>query len=184
VPTIREGSPMRSGFWRLLHEDLAALLARRDLSWEVVRVYLALADLTVGYGKDKDFVSITQLEGYTCIDRRHVWRALKRLGELGLYHEEVLGPTKVRRWVTWPPPAIAKEGDIASTGDRAIALGGTKLSPTSAHTKKKKGKKSVKPHSNGVPVPCGESELNAIANGQTCEATEERIAALQKEGVL
>ncbi|MCX5653726.1 MAG: hypothetical protein NTY65_03635 [Planctomycetota bacterium] len=49
------------GFWRLRHDHLATLLARRDLSWAVVRVYLALADLTVGYRKERDEVSLSQI---------------------------------------------------------------------------------------------------------------------------
>jgi hypothetical protein len=49
------------GFWRLPHDHLAALLTRRDLSWAVARVYLALANLTRGYGKERDEVSLGQI---------------------------------------------------------------------------------------------------------------------------
>jgi len=35
---------MANGFWRLHHDDLAAVLARTDLSWETARVYLGEYD--------------------------------------------------------------------------------------------------------------------------------------------
>jgi len=38
---------MTDGFWRLSHDDLAAVLARTDLKWETARVFLAMADRAV-----------------------------------------------------------------------------------------------------------------------------------------
>lgn len=84
------------GFWRLRHDDLAAVLARHDLTGEQLRVFLALADLTLGYGKARDVVSLSQIaeragmyamqpDGARRPDCSHVARALKRLKERGLY---------------------------------------------------------------------------------------------------
>jgi phage replication O-like protein O len=67
------------GFWRLPHDDLGALLARTDLTWETARVYLALADLTIGWCKKRDAVSLSQIAEHTGMDRAHVCRALRAL---------------------------------------------------------------------------------------------------------
>jgi len=130
------------GFWRLRHDHLAALLARRDLSWSAARVYLALADLTWGYGRDRDEVSLSQIaehtgmfltdpDGETRPDRAHVVRALKRLEECGLYGcASGEGQAMVRR-VVWPPPeyhpaaGTADPGTAAKAGNSAAALGGS-----------------------------------------------------------
>jgi len=130
------------GFWRLRHDHLAALLARRDLSWSAARVYLALADLTWGYGRDRDEVSLSQIaehagmfltdpDGETRPDRAHVVRALKRLEKCGLYGcASGEGQAMVRRAV-WPPPeyrpaaGTAGPGTAAKAGNSAAALGGS-----------------------------------------------------------
>jgi hypothetical protein len=96
------------GFWRLRHDDLAALLARRDLSWELARVYLALGDLTLGWGKTRDIVSLGEIAEHTGLERRHVVRALKRLAALGLYHQAEVQGEGILRWITWPPPSVPK----------------------------------------------------------------------------
>ena len=108
---------MNDCFWRLPHEDLAAVLGRPDLSWETARVYLALADLTIGYGKEKDRVSLGQIAEIAGIERSHVVRALKRLTELGLYQQEQVSSQKVIRWVVWPPSPVAEAGTVACTGN-------------------------------------------------------------------
>jgi len=100
-----------AGFWRLEHDGLAALLARSDLSWETARVYLALADLTIGFGKRKVVVSVSQIGKVAGIpDRGHVQRALNRLAGLGLYGQCEADGQRVTRWVVWPCPPVAKAG--------------------------------------------------------------------------
>jgi len=118
------------GFWQLWHDDLAALLARRDLSWETARVYLALADLTRGYGRDRDIVSLSQIadlagifivaaDGAKRRDIRHVRRALKTLAALGLCGQAPTEGQDVTRWVTWPPPPLEAPSTTASLGSSA-----------------------------------------------------------------
>jgi hypothetical protein len=126
------------GFWRLRHDHLAALLARRDLSWAVARVYLALADLTWGYGKERDEVSISQIaehagmfstgpDGRQCLDTPHTNRALKELAGLGLCGSASGEGQAVLRWVVWPPPeyrpaaGTAEHGTTAKAGSSATA---------------------------------------------------------------
>ena len=106
------------GFWRLRHDDLAVLLAWRgangeSLSWSLARVFLALADLTLGWGKKADIVSLSQIADHAgmftlapdesrqpdCSNVAHSLKALERLG--------LAGRTKgkgqhVLRWVVWP----------------------------------------------------------------------------------
>ncbi|MFB3891138.1 MAG: DnaB-like helicase C-terminal domain-containing protein [Phycisphaerae bacterium] len=67
------------GFWRVPHDELSALLRRRDLLSETARVYLALADLTWGYGKARDIVSIGQVGELAGIERPNVARAFRDL---------------------------------------------------------------------------------------------------------
>jgi len=118
------------GFWRLRHDDLAALLARRDLSWETARVYLALADLTRGYGRDRDAVSLSQIadlagmftmaaDGARRYEVRHVRRALKTLAVLGLCGQAPTSGQAVIRWVEWPPPPLEAPSTTASLGSSA-----------------------------------------------------------------
>jgi hypothetical protein len=134
------------GFWRLRHDHLAALLARDDLSWRKVRVYLALADLIEGYQKPHDAVSINQIAeragmfytdkgGKRQLDRRHVSGALSDLAKLGLCGSEggrCASHEKAVRWVVWPPPPLsghaAKAGSspAAKDGARAAARAGLK----------------------------------------------------------
>ena len=129
-----------AGFWRLNHDDLAALLARHDLSWETARAYLALADLTLGYGKSRDTVSLGQIarragmygsfHGATLPDCSHVARALRRLAELGLCGQAPARGQSVTRWVIWPAPstppeATANVGTPASIGTAAEPGSGT-----------------------------------------------------------
>lgn len=139
---------MSDGFWRLSHEDLYVVLARTDLSWETARVYLALADLTIGYGKEKDTVSLGQIADAASMDRPHVVRALKCLSRLGLYGQEKVSPQKVVRWVAWPPLPVARDGNIqgvakgvAEAGSRTVAKGVAKAG-THQDTKKKDTKKN------------------------------------------
>lgn len=107
--------PRAGGFWQLWHEDLAALLVRTDLSWGTARVYLALADLTIGYGKERDVVSLGQIAERAGMTRRHVSRALERLKKLKLYgYHEVRKHVKVR-WVLWPPPPVPESGNSNHT---------------------------------------------------------------------
>ncbi|MCX5654215.1 MAG: replication protein [Planctomycetota bacterium] len=129
------------GFWRLRHDHLAALLARSDLSWAVIRVYLALADLTWGYGKERDEVSLSQIaehagmfstdrNGRQNLDIPHTNRALKELARLGLYGSADGKGQAVVRWVVWPPPeyrpaGTAEHGTTAKAGSSATAEDGT-----------------------------------------------------------
>jgi len=115
----------RAGFWRLGHGDLEALLAREDLCWEIVRVYLALADLTIGYGRERDVVSLGQIVELAGVEGPHVCRALRKLETLGLYgHEPGEGQEK-RRWVTWPPSPVGEAGTTAGGDSGTTAKAGS-----------------------------------------------------------
>jgi hypothetical protein len=140
--TMNEVASNSNGFWKVRHEDMAALLRRTDLGWELVRVLLAVADCTHGRGNpDGSLVSVSQITDLAHVDRRHVSRALRRLAHLGLYGQDHEGDGPVRRWVVWPVPPIASQGDIAlrgasaSQGNSAIASQGAKVSPPKATTK-------------------------------------------------
>ncbi len=109
-----------NGFWRLFHNDLAAALSRSDLCWELARVYLALADLTLGYGKQKDTVSLSQIAEVAGMRRNNVARTLKQLKALGLCGQSKTRTQKVVRWVTWPPPAIKVDTAIGSDNTSGI----------------------------------------------------------------
>jgi hypothetical protein len=137
--TPNAGNP-EPGFWRLRHADLAALLARTDLTWETVRVYLALADPTIGWGKKRDVVSLSQIakhagmfyaeDGSQRPDCSHVSRALRTLAEAGLCGSTPGKGQRVVRWVTWPPPQAAPEtaaeaGTTATHGSSATAGAGS-----------------------------------------------------------
>jgi hypothetical protein len=128
------------GFWRLPYDHLSAILARRDLGWEVARVYLALGYLTIGYRKERDVVSIGQIAELSHVEHRHTVRALGKLKAVGLYDEERLSPKKIIRWIIFPPPAAgitppadsARQGTIPTVADttkdsaKRSALEGTK----------------------------------------------------------
>ncbi len=120
------------GFWRLRHDHLAALLALRfeakrgkvagkkalHLSAEELRVYLAMASLTVGYGKERDIVALSQIDDIADMgDRPHVVRTLKSLQKKRLYGQVEDEAGNVWRWVKWPPP-------VASTGNTPVASQG------------------------------------------------------------
>ena len=108
--------PGHGGFWRLRHEDLAAALARRDLTGEQLRVYLALADLTHGFGRDRDTVSLGQIAQQAGGMRRpHVVRALHSLAERGLYGQRQANGKSVLRSVVWPAPPVPAAGNTSST---------------------------------------------------------------------
>jgi len=112
------------GFWRLSHEHLAAVLARTDLCWELVRVYLALADLTLGYGKEQDVVSLGQISNHSNVSRPNTVRSLKQLKALGLYNQSEITRQKVIRWVTWPPPVVNSDSTcVVSRENRSVVKG-------------------------------------------------------------
>jgi hypothetical protein len=119
------------GFWRLSHDDLAALLRRTDLKWESVRVYLALTDIIIGYGKTHDVVSLGQIAKMTGIHRRHVSRSLAQLESLGLCGKEMLAPQKAKRWVAWPCPSAPELGTTPEAGSapKAVPGAGSKSVP-------------------------------------------------------
>ena len=123
-----------NGFWRLSHDDLAALLSRTDLSWETARVFLAVADLTLGYGKPRDTISLGQIAKVSGVHRRHLTRALDRLKAIGLYGQRELGPQETERWVVWPAsPGDSNEATGTQVGTSADA--GTRTS-TNAGTER------------------------------------------------
>jgi hypothetical protein len=123
------------GFWRLDHDGLAAILARRDLSWGLARVYLASADLTLGYGREQDTLSLSQIaeragmysvkpDGSKQPDCPHVARALKELSKRGLYGCTKGKGQSVVRWAIWPAPPMPDEA-TAGVGNPATAGSGT-----------------------------------------------------------
>ena len=135
-----------NGFWALQHDDLKAVLTRTDLSWETARVYLALADLTIGYRKTQDVVSLNQIAEHAGVERTHVNRSLKRLQTIGLYDEKVLSPQKVIRWVTWPPPSVTKAGTSTKVGNTAVTKTDNKtVTKINTHQKKRKNKRTPDP---------------------------------------
>jgi len=142
------------GFWRLQHDDLAAALAPRDLSGEELRVYLAVADLTLGFGKDRDEVSLGQIAKLTRMDRPHVVRALRGLAKAELYRQTEAGKQSVIREVIWPAPPVVRAGTVANAvavagnsgvakaGNRSVAKG---VARAGTHQDSKNSRKGKKP---------------------------------------
>jgi len=166
-------SANRDTFWRLCHDDLAAFLHCTDLSWELARVYLALADFTYGYQKDKDTVSLGQIEKVTGIHRRHVSRALKELAKAGLYGQQGEGD-KVVRWVVFPPPSVPEAGNTQGVPDvvpRGVPESGGGGVPrgvpgAGAHQDSKKGK-TTKTTKKALPRPVGRTPTFTAAKTTT-----------------
>lgn len=127
-----------NGFWRLRHEDLTAVLARHDLTGGQLRVYLALADLTRGFGRDRDAVSLGQIAQHAGGMRRpHVVRALHALQTKGLYGQAAVRGRAVSRWVTWPPPVPSAEntgGTVPAEGNGTVPTGGNTTVPKGVPT--------------------------------------------------
>lgn len=150
-----------AGFWRLRHDELEALLRRHDLSWGLVRVMLALADLTRGYGKDRDTVSLGQIADKTGISQPHVAHAMKQLAGKGLSGGAPGKGQAVIRWVVWPvPPApTARDGTTATDGSSLLpsAAAATTANATASvgrhQDTKKKGKKYTKKGAADKPLP-------------------------------
>jgi len=155
TPDTQAQTDFGNGFWRLQHEHLAAALARHDLSGEQLRVYLALADLTRGYGRERDVVSIGQIAEHTGNLRRpHVVRALHVLEESGLYGQAPAKGQSVTRWVVWPPPPVPDAGNTPATvpalGNTTVPTVGNGTVPKAVpalgkHQDTKKEKKEKKP---------------------------------------
>ncbi len=166
-PLQDKAEPRDGGFWRLDHDDLAAALARRDINGETLRVYLALADLTLGYGKACDVVSLSQIadraglyttngNGHREYRRGHVARALRRLWQKGLYEQERAGGQAVCRSVVWPAPppdAAAQTGTGANVGSSHRAPTATDTATSLGTHQDSKTKK--KPPSGAAPRPDG-----------------------------
>lgn len=194
---------IESGFWMLHHDHLEAFLARTDLSWEVARVYLALADLTHGYSKDRDTVSLGQIaeragmftlkaDGTKLPDCPHVVRALKRLKTLGMYSDVPGRGQSVIRWVVWPPPSmqtIASAGNTATAGSSTTAdVGnGTTANATAGagrhqDTKKSKKQKKLSPADASPPDPRVKSFLDFFENAYVEALGKPYIVNFAKDG--
>jgi|GEM_PF-7061883 len=138
------------GFWKLHHDDLQGLLNCPGLCWGTVRVFLALGDLTLGWGKPQDVISLGEIARFSGIRRKHVPRAIDRLRELGLYGEEHLSARKVVRWIVWPDKAagVPEAGDIQGgqgvpkAGSISVPGAGSKSVPAAGDTIKKKNNKN------------------------------------------
>ena len=105
-----------TGFWGIPHKDVKAIHALH-LPGELMRVYQSVADLTRGYGKAKDIISLGQISEMACTDNRHTYRALKKLSQLGLYRESRISTRKILRWVVWPPPAgSSRKAPVSAMG--------------------------------------------------------------------
>ena len=160
-PTTAPGAS-DNGFWRLVHQDLTAILARRDLNGETLRVYLALADLTHGFQNARDVVSLSQIaERAGGLTRPHVSRGLNVLSKKGLYGQADARGQDVVRWVVWPPPPVPDAGNtpvavpgpgnttVTGTGNRTVP-GAVPGAGNHQDTKnRKKSKKGVPPHTDG-----------------------------------
>ena len=108
-PLQRQGNCPRLGL-----DVLIGLLARPDLSKTDVRVYLALAILTVGQGHGWTSTSarLAEIGRVAHVhDRGHVARSLLRLRAAELYNCERIWGALTRR-IAWPPPPppVAKDG--------------------------------------------------------------------------
>ncbi len=164
------GEPIDTGFWRLQHEHLAAVLARNDLSWESARVYLALADMTLGYGKTRDVVSLGQIADRAGMIRCHVVRALKRLADLGLYGQSRARGQQMARWVIWPPPAVTEAGTSTEAGNRSVAEAGNRtvtegVTGAGTHQDTKKGKKLKKGEKSAAKPPAASGKNFSLTPG-------------------
>jgi len=137
-----------NGFWRVDHGGLRAILRFRDLTWEQARVYLALGDLTYGFGNPNDVVSAGQIATIAGVARPHVYRALNALEQKGLAGSRPLSPRRVLRWIVWPAPDDTKPGitlegagdtkDSTKPGTKVIPNTVSMMIPAVVHTKNKK----------------------------------------------
>jgi hypothetical protein len=136
----------QKGFWKLHHLDLRAILRTSGLSWEAVRVFLALGDLTLGRGKAEAAISNGDLARFGGMHREHVPRAIERLRGLGLYDEKRVSDRRVVRWIVWPTEStgVTKAGDtqadqgVTRLGDAGVTKTGDKSVARSGDTIKKK----------------------------------------------
>ena len=94
-----------TGFWRLTHDQVTDL-AQNDLLNADARVFLVIADETLGWGRPAGEVPLSVIEERTGMDRSHVTRAIRRLREQGRYTETRLSYGRVQRSVIWPNRAI------------------------------------------------------------------------------
>ena len=156
TPTIPAPLPVDAcpdgGFWRLSHKHLTAVLARRDLKGEQLRVYLALADLTLGYGRQRDAVSLEAIGSRAGgLRRHHVVRALHGLAAKGLYGQAPTRGQGVIRWVIWPAPVpgvgnTSTLTPVPGTGNTTVPGTGNVTVPGAGNLqegrRRKKGKKT------------------------------------------
>ena len=142
-------TPRRKGFWQLQHDDLQALLQCPGLCWGTVRIFLSLGDLTLGWGKAKDVISLGKIARFSGIHRKHVPEAINRLRELGLYGEKRLSARKVVRWILWPDTmaGVPEAGDmqdgqgVPEVGSMSVPEAGSESAPVAGDTLKKKTKR-------------------------------------------
>jgi len=128
-PTSASGDA--GGFWRLRHRELEAALSRRDLPGEQLRVYLALADLTRGFGKNEDAVSLGMIgKRAGGMRRSRVADTLKKLAAKNLYEQEDGEHGEVIRRVIWPAPGVPVAGNTPA----GVPKGGNTPVPTQGNT--------------------------------------------------
>ena len=143
---MTQAGSRRKGFWKLHHGDLQALLQCPGLSWEAARVFLALGDLTWGWGKAKAVISLGRIARSSGLHREHVPRAIDRLRELGLYGEKRLPGRRVVRWILWPgkvervtDPGNTQTGQgVTKAGNTSVTKAGNKSATGAGDTIKKK----------------------------------------------
>ena len=108
-------------------------------------MYLALADLIHGWGRNRDVVSLSQIGEHAGVSRRpHVRRALLALAKRGLYGQPAWLVIFVRQapgrgqdviqWVTWPAPTAPTLGNtspaVPSVGNTPVTSQGNTTVPT------------------------------------------------------
>lgn len=191
-PPQNKAEPRDGGFWRLRHDDLAAALARHDLNGEALRVYLALADLTFGYGKTRDVVSLSQIADraglFTTNDdgRREyrcpqVARALRMLRAKGLYGHAPADGQTVTRWVVWPAPPSGTTAEPGTTAEAGSSQSDPMTVSTTAGATADVGKhqdpktKKKRPPSGAAARP--DSDEGTPELGQDGEPQENRLVA-------
>lgn len=122
--------------------DLSEALMRVNLSGYQYRVIWCIFRKTYGWHKSTDKISLTQFEKMTRVERRHIYRALKKLEALNMIVIDRCNRVNTYKfnsdYDTWKIIDSANIGTSAKIGTKVVPKEALKLVPKEAHTKEKK----------------------------------------------
>jgi phage replication O-like protein O len=101
-----------NGYWQVQHDDLHALLRRRDLSRREIDVVLFIADATLGHGVKEAEISAQDIADGTGMMRKHVTPVLTELTRKEILvstppPEAHPNTTRCLRRIVWPVGIVA-----------------------------------------------------------------------------